>query len=132
MWAVLATIGKFFVPTFSVLGNILTGGGLDSIMKTVDTYFQESTNKDAIKGKVIEAYLNNQAQIVLQRTWWFQLFFVIPLGFWWSAVIVDSVFHLNLRVAALPPPLDSWAGGIISALFVVDSTKSIVASFLKK
>lgn len=126
MWTILASVGTWIGGS---VVKLITGGSLETILGTVNKYFDAETTREEIKAEIVKTYINNQAQIVLQRTWWFQLFFVIPLGFWWTAVIIDSVFHLNLRVAALPPPLDSWAGGIISALFVVDSTKSVVQTF---
>lgn len=54
-----------------------------------------------------------------------RLVFVLPLGLWWTAVIVDSIFGLSWNVAALPPPLDEWAGGIVLSLFLVDGAKGI-------
>ncbi|MEM6463341.1 MAG: phage terminase large subunit [Pseudomonadota bacterium] len=56
----------------------------------------------------------------------FQLFFVIPLGVWFAAVVADSLFHFTWNVAALPPPLDTWAGWIVSALFLVDGGKVLL------
>lgn len=49
-----------------------------------------------------------------------RLLFVLPLGLWWSAVIADSIFSFAWNVAALPPPLDDWAGAILVSLFLVD------------
>lgn len=54
-----------------------------------------------------------------------RLVFVLPLGVWWTAVIVDSIFGFSWNVAALPPPLDEWAGGIVLSLFLVDGAKGI-------
>ena len=56
----------------------------------------------------------------------FQLFFVLPLGIWFAAVVADSIFHFDWNVAALPSPLDQWAGWIISALFLVDGGKALI------
>ncbi len=61
----------------------------------------------------------------------FQLFFVLPLGVWFSAVVADSIFHFTWNVAALLPPLDMWAGWIVSALFLVDGGKAIIGRIRK-
>ncbi|MHC5654267.1 hypothetical protein [Stappia sp.] len=55
-----------------------------------------------------------------------RLLFVLPLGLWWTAVILDSVFRFSWNVAALPPPLDDWAGAILLSLFLVDGVKGAV------
>ena len=54
-----------------------------------------------------------------------RLLFVLPLGLWWCAVIADSVFAFSWNVAALPAPLDEWAGIIMASLFLVDGMKGV-------
>lgn len=55
-----------------------------------------------------------------------RLLFVVPLGLWWTAVIADSIFSFSWNVAALPSPLDEWAGGILLSLFLVDGLQGAV------
>jgi hypothetical protein len=55
-----------------------------------------------------------------------RLMFVVPLGIWWSAVIADSIFAFSWTVAALPSPLDEWAGAILLSLFLVDGLQGAV------
>lgn len=55
-----------------------------------------------------------------------RLMFVVPLGLWWSAVIADSIFAFSWNVAALPSPLDEWAGAILLSLFLVDGLQGAV------
>lgn len=55
-----------------------------------------------------------------------RLLFVLPLGLWWAAVIADSIFGFAWDVAALPAPLDDWAGGILVSLFLVDGLQGAV------
>ncbi|WP_037547461.1 hypothetical protein [Stappia stellulata] len=55
-----------------------------------------------------------------------RLMFVVPLGIWWSAVIADSIFAFAWSVAALPSPLDEWAGAILLSLFLVDGLQGAV------
>lgn len=57
-----------------------------------------------------------------------RLLFVLPLGVWWAAVIADSIFRFSWNVAALPAPLDEWAGGIVLSLFLVDGAQGVARS----
>jgi hypothetical protein len=122
MWGLVLKLGK------GVLGAF-TGGTLDKILETIDRRMDSDVEKDRIKAEVTKTYVNAQANLLVGRTWWFQLFFVIPLGFWWTAVIADSVFGWEHNIAALPSPLDDWAALIIGALFVVDGTKAVIGRF---
>ena len=108
----------------------LTGGTLDRLLDTIDRKFDDDVEKERIKSDVTKTYVNAQANLLVGRTWWFQLFFVLPLGLWWTSVIIDSIMiHFQWwthTTAALPEPLGTWAAWIISALFVVDGTKAIM------
>lgn len=106
-----------------------TGGTLDRILDTIDAKMDSEVERERVKAEVTKTYVNAQANLLVGRTWWFQLLFVIPLGFWWAAVITDSVFTFDWDVAALPSPLDDWAAWIISALFLVDGTKAVIGRF---
>jgi hypothetical protein len=67
-----------------------------------------------------------KATLLSKGGWWFQLFFVLPLGMWFAAVILYSIFLCKTcaypqpwSIAALPDPLNEWAGIIIGYLFLV-------------
>lgn len=127
MWfSALKWLGKFIAGSF-------TGGTLDKILDTIDKKMDAGTEREKIKAEVTIAYTQAQANLLVGRTWWFQLFFVVPLGLWWASVIVDSILlwfdWYGHTTAALPQPLDTWAGWIISALFVVDGTKALIGRF---
>lgn len=112
--------------------SAVTGGSLEKILDVIENKMDNEVTKEEIKAEVTKTWINAQANLLVGRTWWFQLFFVIPLGFWWSAVILDSVFMFqNWDVAALPSPLDEWAAYIISALFIVDGGKALIGRFMK-
>ncbi len=124
MWlTALKWLGKFVAGSF-------TGGTLDKILDTIDKKMDAGTERERIKAEVTMAYTQAQANLLVGRTWWFQLFFVVPLGLWWTSVIIDSIMMwfswYDHTTAALPSPLDTWAGWIISALFVVDGTKALI------
>ncbi|MCJ8311306.1 MAG: hypothetical protein MJH08_19840, partial [Hyphomicrobiales bacterium] len=59
------------------------------------------------------------------RGWWFPLFFIAPLGLWFTSVCLYSILFCQncalpqaWTIAKLPSPLDEWSGWIISSLFV--------------
>lgn len=122
MWGL---VGKFFLG----LMGVFTGGSLDKILDTINKRMDDDVQREEIKAEVTKKWIEAQANLLVGRTWWFQLFFVIPLGLWWTAVILDSIFGWQRSIAALPPPLDQWAGWIISALFIVDGSKAIIGRF---
>lgn len=109
--------------------SILTGGSLEKILDIVDSKMDNETKREEIKAQVTIKWIDAQTQLLVGRTWWFQLFFVIPLGMWWTAVILDSIFGWEHDILALPSPLDEWAGWIISALFIVDGGKALIGRF---
>ncbi|WFE92290.1 hypothetical protein K1718_13270 [Roseibium porphyridii] len=48
--------------------------------------------------------------------WVFAGLFVLPLGFWWAALILDSVFLFGWGVDTVPI-LEDWGGQMIRWLF---------------
>lgn len=119
MWPFLSKVGGFVI-------NLLTGGSLEKVLDIIDKQVDTGVRQEEIKAEVIQTWIKAQTQLLVGRTWWFQLFFVIPLGVWWSAVCLDSILPGQWNIAALPSPLDEWAGWIIGALFVVDGGKSLI------
>jgi hypothetical protein len=70
--------------------------------------------------------------VILTSTgaWWFQLFFIIPLALWFTSVVfysmfwcADCIYPQTWTIAALPSPLDDWAGAIIAFLFLTNAVK---------
>lgn len=124
MWKILLKIGSAAIGLF-------TGGSLDKILDTINKKMDDDIQREQIKADVTKKWVEAQAGLLVGRTWWFQLFFVIPLGLWWTAVILDSIVGWEHNIAALPAPLDEWAGWIISALFIVDGSKALMGRFGK-
>lgn len=120
---------QFALKAFGWVTSLFTGGSLDKILDIVDKQVDTGVRQEEIKAEVIQTWIKAQASLLVGRTWWFQLFFVIPLGVWWSAVILDSILPGQWNIAALPPPLDEWAGWIIGALFLVDGGKALLGRF---
>jgi hypothetical protein len=116
----------------------LTGGTLDRILKTVDTKISNDTTREAVKADLVADYMRAQVSILTGRGWWFPLFFIAPLGVWFSAVCLYSVlfcracaFPQEWTIAALPSPLDEWAGIIIGSLFLAKTGEAIVSRLRK-
>lgn len=114
--------------------KLFVGGSLDSILDTIDRKLDGDVEKEKVKADVTKTWISKQAELLVGRTWWFQLFFVIPTGLYWAAL---------LYVSAAPPwmpvwtvnRLPGWAEtiylGIVSALFMVDGGKALAARFKK-
>lgn len=118
------------------LFGAFTGGGLEKILDVIEHKMDDSTRKEEIKAEVTKTWINAQANLLVGRTWWFQLLFLVPLGVWWTAVIIDSVFQIqSWSVAALPAPLNDWAASMIGAVFLIDGSKALIgraASIFKR
>lgn len=109
-----------------------TGGTLDRILDTIENKMDNEVTKEEIKASVTKTYVNAQANLMVGRTWWFQLFFVVPLGFHWAALcFVSAIPQWGWTVHPLPAPFDEWGAYIISALFLVDGTKAVLGRVRK-
>lgn len=120
----LLTFGKWLL-------SLVTGGSLEKILDVIEKKMDNEVTKEEIKAEVTKTWINAQANLLVGRTWWFQLFFVVPLGLWWTAVIIDSIFGFTWNVASLPSPLDEWAGWMVSSVFLIDGTKAIIGRWKK-
>lgn len=115
-WLGLKTVAGFF-----------TGGSLKSLLETIEKGMDDEVRKEELKSRVTETWINAQASLLVGRTWWFQLFFVLPLGFHWACLNwVSAVPQWGWTVHPLPAPFDEWAGWIISALFLADVSKAVI------
>lgn len=106
--------------------NLLSGGLLDRVLDTVDKRVEAQTDKDRIKGEILKEHLRTRSEWMRAGGFWLMMLFALPLAFWFAAVVIYSVFWCagcaypqTWTIAALPPPLDQWAGGIIVSIFGV-------------
>lgn len=104
----------------------LTGGVLDRVLQTVDRKIQSETDRERLKADIIREHYRSRADFMRAGGFWLMLIFAAPLAFWWSAVLLYSVFWCAAcvspqawSIAALPAPLDEWAGLIVMAIFGV-------------
>lgn len=122
----LFSAGKLLLNVGRGVASIFTGGSLDSILSTIDRGMDDEVEKERVKADVTKTWINAQAGLLTGRTWWFQLFFVVPLGLYFSSVCFQAAFpHLAWGTGELPVPLDQWAMYIITALFIVDGSKAV-------
>lgn len=106
--------------------NWLMGGVLDRVLDTVDKRIAAETDRETIKAEIIKEHYRTRADFMRAGGFWLMLIFAAPLAAWWTAVLVYSVlwcqgcaFPQQWSVAALPAPLDEWAGLIVVAIFGV-------------
>lgn len=74
--------------------------------------------------------------IIAEQGWWVTALirpaFAYPLAAYYGAVIADSLFHFEWDVAALPEPINSWSGAIITSYFVVRSAEKIARGLVSR
>lgn len=113
---------------FTILYKVLSFG--------IDKYtsYKAATASNEVELAKIEADVNKnkdtlRASLLANGGWWFQLFFVWPLAVWFMSVVLYSIFWCKAcmfpqpwSIAALPSPLDQWAGWIVMFLFLVTPT----------
>lgn len=104
----------------------LTGGVLDRVLTTVDKRVEAQTDREKLKADIIREHYRTRPDFMRAGGFWLMLIFAAPLAFWWAAVLLYSVFWCtgcayprDWTVAALPAPLDEWAGLIVMAIFGV-------------
>lgn len=104
----------------------LTGGVLDRLLATVDRTVSAQTDREALKRDLIVEHYRTRADWMRAGGFWLMMMFAVPLALWWAAVLVYSVlwcagcaFPQTWTIAALPAPLDEWAGMIVMAVFGV-------------
>lgn len=104
----------------------LTGGVLDRVLATVDRRIDAETDREALKRDLIVEHYRQRANWMRAGGFWLMLIFAVPLGLWWGAVLLYStvwcqacIWPQPWTIAALPPPLDEWAGMIIISIFGV-------------
>lgn len=108
------------------------------LLDTVDHKIDNETDRERIKTKAVESYMAAQVSVLTGRGWWFPLFFIAPLGLWFTSICVYSVlwckdcaFPQSWTIAALPQPLDEWAGIIIGSLFLAKTGEKLIGRLRK-
>lgn len=104
----------------------LTGGVLDRVLDTVDKRVSAETDREKLRADIIREHYRTRADFMRAGGFWLMLGFAVPLMLWWSAVLIYSVLWCRgcmwpqpWTIAALPAPLNEWAGLIVMAVFGV-------------
>lgn len=96
------------------------------------------TERQRIKTEAVLTYVNAQAAVLTGRGWWFPIFFIAPLGLWfglvclYSVLLCASAYPQDWTIAALPAPLNYWAGANIGSLFLAKTGEQILAEWKSK
>ncbi len=108
------------------IGKLLGGGFLNRILDTVDKKIASETDREKIKSEIIMEHMRTRSEWMRAGGFCLMLMFSVPAAFWFTAVILSSVFWCpgcafpqEWHIAALPPPLDEWLGLIITSIFGV-------------
>lgn len=119
------------------LGSLFKSG-FGRAMDTVDKRFESEAAKEQARNQVLAAYLDMQKAVLTGPGWWFPILFIAPLGVWFAAVCLYSIlwcagcaYPQAWSIAALPAPLDDWAGVIVASLFGAASLEKIMARWKK-
>jgi hypothetical protein len=123
----LITAGKMLFDLGRWAAGFITGGNLDSILSTIDKRLDNEVTKEEVKADVTKKWIDAQTQLLVGRTWWFQLFFVIPAGIYWTALIFAQFPVLGWTVYRMPGFAEEVFLGIVSALFIVDGGKALIS-----
>lgn len=104
----------------------LGGGILDRALDTVDRKIAAETDREAVKAQIIMEHYRQRASWMRAGGFWLMVMFAGPLALWWAAVLVYSVlwcqgcaYPQTWTIAALPAPLNEWAGMIVLSIFGV-------------
>lgn len=116
---------------FGFFAKLLTGDVLGRAFDVVDKKIESETDREKIKGDIIKTHYQTRGAWMEAGGFFLMLAFALPLAFWFGSVVVYSVFWCETCmypkpwvIAALPAPLDQWAGIIIVSIFgVVGVTK---------
>lgn len=117
--AFLKTILKFF-----------TGDVIGRVFDVVDKNIESKTDREKMKSDVVQTWLRNRVGM----PWYVDFCFIGPLAIYWGFILVYSmIWHSNglwpqtWDIAALPAPLDQWAGWIILSRFGAGMVQNYLA-----
>lgn len=112
----------------SLLLKLLSGPLVEKALRYMEQKAALGTERERIKAQTTIEMVRAAAQETrimadLQKSkfqhlpfWIFIGLFLLPLGFWWAAVILDSVFLFGWGIASVPI-LEDWGGQMIRWLF---------------
>ena len=121
----------------SILLKVASSGLIDKALAYMERKAATAGEVEQVRSQVrIEAIRaavqETQIMADLQKSkfevwvfWAFAALFVVPLGFWWAAICLDSVFLFSWNVATVPI-LENWGGQMIQWLFYAGSAVGVI------
>jgi len=122
----------------------LSGGVLEKVLALLRMRADTELGQDRLRSEVAIAVVQAEKDsrraasdvLISEQGWWLTAMirplFVYPLLAWWWLVIADSIFLFRWNVAALPRPLDEWAGWIVAAYFVTRPIEKLADGLLRR
>lgn len=121
------------ITLFKTLFSFLAGGPLDRILTSVDKKMDNGTERERIRAGAIERHIEiaaetRQAAMVNRMFWRVWALFAIPLGLWFGAICLDSVFGFSGGISDLPESVKPYANQIFYSVFGSGASVGIVQS----
>lgn len=109
--------------------SFFTGDVIGRVFDVIDRKIGAESDRERLKADVVKTWLQNRVSM----PWYVDFCFIGPLAIWWGAICLYSLlwhqsgpFPQAWDIAALPAPLDEWAGWIILSRFGVGVVQSFV------
>lgn len=112
--------------------GLFTSGAIDRILNSIDKATDSATERDKARIAALETFARAQVDMTNGPGRWLLALFIVPLGVWFASVIVYSIlfcrgcaYPQDWTIAALPAPLDEWAGWIIMSMFAYGAATKV-------
>lgn len=107
---------------FSKILSWLAGGVLNRVLKSIDNSIDNETERNKIRAHAVERFIEveaetRQAKMQSPIFWYVWAGFAAPLGLWFGAICLDSVFLFSGNIADLPASVKPYANQIFGAIF---------------
>lgn len=115
-----------FIPVIGpILDALIGGGGLaPQLEKAFEAKLNAKSTEDRIAADVTIQSLQTQQTILINAMghkmfWIGWACFVIPLGLWWAAVLINTIFAAtgSWGIGTVPNQLIPWANIVFNAVF---------------
>ena len=110
------------IPLLGLAVKWFAGGALGRILDTIDKKVDSKTEREKIKAEAIQAHFATQADVIKtsmsSKVFWLVWFvFAAPLGLWFAAVMLDTIFLFGWLIADIPASIKPWAATIFGSIF---------------
>lgn len=122
--------------------KLITGGALSSVMDWLKTQSNNTALEHKADAEAASSILVAQVQaeietrkaqaMIASRHDGLVTFIGSAFAFHVWMIVLDSAFHLNWNVAALPAPMDGWEGQILLSFFIVAPTATVAKTLISK